>query len=385
MTANIIDIGMIMVLFASIGLIVRYRHTRTAADTPLSLFSLVAVLFTSGLDGGLVMLPLIEFPLYQDATQFPEYQSISPLLLEFVFWGATVWLIYFVSTAYFCFVEPKLRLFEHLWVRIITSLIVLVTCAFTLSLYLQNLPFYLSAVVPSSQIPVVVLLAFFIVLAGTLIASLRVSFMTQLSRFSALLFVCAIGVFAIRGGLSLSLLMQTWDVFTTYIEAIPRFLLPTSDYHRFYIAWWFSWAILLGQFISKFTHGLTSWQLLMVMVIAPLIPTFAWFSVLYHAYTSLFHFDGLANWLLIILGTLFVVNSLDFMIASYSRALNISSKRLGRLRYFVLNFCLLSSFTWLFFDKYLFIEWVALVVILLMMITAAAMLIKHGMRQPIQT
>ena len=367
-------------LLAAIWFVCRFWRCRTSAESPLSALSLIAVLFTSGLDGGLVMLPLIEFPTYQDANQFPTYQHLSPLFLEYVFWGASVWLIYFVSAAYFCFVEPKLQIFDSIGVKVVTSLIVLVTCAFTLSLYLQNLPFYLSNVISADRMPVVTTVIFIVILAGTLVASMHIRFMTWLSRFSCVLFAFAIGYFAMRGEFSWQALAVSGDVLLDYIVNLPDFLLPTTDYHRFYIAWWFSWAILLGQSIARFTQGLTSWQMIGVLVIAPLIPTFVWFAVLYQWYISFSVLDEMSSWILIALGTLFVINSLDFMIANYCSALNLNVARLGVVRYGVMNFSAMSFVTWLFYDEYILIEWLAMLVVLIMVMVGMAMLTRqqHG-------
>ncbi|MCT7655583.1 hypothetical protein MBH78_14715 [Oceanimonas sp. NS1] len=55
---------------------------------PTSLFTFIAILFTSGLDVGLVMFPLTEFPVYVSES---VYGFASPLAIEFGFWGFLVW------------------------------------------------------------------------------------------------------------------------------------------------------------------------------------------------------------------------------------------------------------------------------------------------------
>ena len=51
---------------------------------PTSLFAFIAILFTSGLDVGLIMLPLTEFPVFAED---PAYDFANPLAVEFGFWG----------------------------------------------------------------------------------------------------------------------------------------------------------------------------------------------------------------------------------------------------------------------------------------------------------
>ncbi len=106
---------------------------RTEASVPFSAPVLdsdetAAILFTSGLDVGLIMFPLTEFPIYEVET---AYEFTNPLAIAFGFWGFLIWLFYFVTTFYFCVIEPRLRLFEIPWVKRINNGIVIATCAFT--------------------------------------------------------------------------------------------------------------------------------------------------------------------------------------------------------------------------------------------------------------
>ena len=75
----------------------------------MPLVTFLAVLFTSGLDVGLLMFPMVDFEIFASE---PEYVFANPLALEFGFWGFLVWGFYFLTTFYFCVVEPRLQLFE---------------------------------------------------------------------------------------------------------------------------------------------------------------------------------------------------------------------------------------------------------------------------------
>ena len=99
---------------------------------PVGTATLIAILFTSGLDVGLILFPLLDFDRYATGA---AYQFANPLAIEFGFWGFWVWGLYFLSAAYFCLFEPRLKLFEHPWVKTLHNGIILGTCAFTAYLF----------------------------------------------------------------------------------------------------------------------------------------------------------------------------------------------------------------------------------------------------------
>ena len=105
----ILTIAMAITIFTALVLVIRWRNLSLNGPIPVSFFTFIAILFTSGLDVGLIMFPLVDFELY--ATE-PEYGFSNPLALEFGFWGFLVWAFYFLTTVYFCIIEPKLKLFE---------------------------------------------------------------------------------------------------------------------------------------------------------------------------------------------------------------------------------------------------------------------------------
>ncbi len=84
----ILSIAIIFTLLTSLVLATRYRNVVCTGPLPASLFTFIAILFTSGLDVGLIMFPLVDFQVY--ATETP-YAFSNPLALEFGFWGFLVW------------------------------------------------------------------------------------------------------------------------------------------------------------------------------------------------------------------------------------------------------------------------------------------------------
>ena len=137
MTDFILSSAVILLLIVSLLLVLRWGNVILRGEMPTRFFAFFAILFTSGLDVGLIIFPLGEFPVY--ATE-AVYGFTNPLAIEFGFWGFFIWLFYFVTTFYFCLVEPRLQLFEIPWVKWINNAIVITTCAFTGYLFLTYLP-----------------------------------------------------------------------------------------------------------------------------------------------------------------------------------------------------------------------------------------------------
>ena len=54
---------------------------------------------------------------------------------------------------------------------------------------------------------------------------------------------------------------------------ISIFISPITDYHGWYLFWWFAWSIMIGQFVARFVSGLKTWQLLLVLLVVPPSPS----------------------------------------------------------------------------------------------------------------
>jgi choline-glycine betaine transporter len=139
----ILTIAIIITTLTSLVLVTRWRNVRCTGPLPATLFTLIAILFTSGLDVGLIMFPLVDFEVYRSEA---PYAFTNPLALEFGFWGFLVWAFYFLTTFYFCIVEPKLKLFEIPIIKFINNVVIIGTCAFTGYLFLVSLPGYIEGI-----------------------------------------------------------------------------------------------------------------------------------------------------------------------------------------------------------------------------------------------
>ncbi len=139
----LISAGILLAFALVLFCLIKWWNLEVIGVTPVHLFTFIAILFTSGLDVGLVMFPLAwDFPLYADTATEPAYGFTNPLALEFGFWGFLIWGFYFLTTFYFCVIEPKVKFFEIPMVKWINNIVIIGTCAFTGALFLIYLPYY---------------------------------------------------------------------------------------------------------------------------------------------------------------------------------------------------------------------------------------------------
>ncbi|WP_315982630.1 BCCT family transporter [Aliamphritea spongicola] len=140
---TLLSAGIIFTLLAIVFCLYRWGNLKCVGVTPVKTFTFIAILFTSGLDVGLIMFPLTEFAGYADTATSPEYAFSNPLAIEFAYWGFLIWGFYFLTSFYFCVIEPRVGFFEIPLVKWINNVVIIGTCAFTAYLLLTNLPWYL--------------------------------------------------------------------------------------------------------------------------------------------------------------------------------------------------------------------------------------------------
>jgi choline-glycine betaine transporter len=351
----ILSVAIIITLITSLVLATRWRNVVCTGPLPASLFTFIAILFTSGLDVGLIMFPLVDFDVY--ANEAP-YAFSNPLALEFGFWGFLVWAFYFLTTFYFCIVEPKLLLFEIPAIKFINNIVVIGTCAFTGYLFLVYLPGYIDGISDTFRFALV---AVVILLAAA--SSTHIRFVAILSVASTWLFFALILGVWLASGMGLAGLGKSAANISDYFTNIHRFVMPITDYHQFYLYWWFAWSIMIGQFVSRFVGGLKTWKLLVALLVVPSIPIGIWFSVLYYYFDNGIEVGRFWRLAMISVGIIFVINSLDSLIRLYTRNLGLTLDRLGVLKYVGGNWLALFGLVLLYQFTPLKIEWVGLVVI----------------------
>jgi choline-glycine betaine transporter len=361
----------ILFTFFCIGCILfKWGNVRCIGVTPVSTFTFIAILFTSGLDVGLIMFPLTEFAGYADIATSPEYAFTNPLAIEFGYWAFLIWGFYFLTCFYFCIIEPKVQFFSIPIIRFINNLVIIGTCAFTAYLLLSNLPWYIPQLADEGALTASFYLIVLAVIATAVYSSTDIRYVRLLSLGSTWLFFALItlmwaGALLTDEG-NLSEFLHTFSLLGGYFSNIEQFVLPLNAYHEFYLYWWFAWSIMIGQFTARFVGGLRTYQIFLAMLIFPSIPISIWFVGLYYYHLNELSIAGWLNGFMVAVGILFVINSLDSLIRLYSDNLNLTITRMGKIPYFMGNLLVLSGLTLLFTLDFLQIQWVGAIVIGLM-------------------
>jgi choline-glycine betaine transporter len=353
----------ILFTFAAIAFVIyRWGNVECIGVTPVRTFTFIAILFTSGLDVGLIMFPLTEFAGYADLGASPEYGFTNPLAIEFGFWAFLIWAFYFLTCFYFCVIEPRVKFFEIPLIKFINNLVIIGTCAFTAYLLLTNLPWYLPEMGDGETIVSSFYLIVFVIIAAAVYSSTSIRYVRILSLGSTWLFMALIAIMwagaFLSDGSGVGEFFTTFAMVGDYFGNIHHFVLPMNDYHEFYLFWWFAWSIMIGQFTSRFVGGMKTYQVLIAMMVFPSLPIAVWFTILYYYSANEIATTGFYNLAMVIVGITFVVNSLDSLIRLYTDNLNLTVERLGKTKYIVGNIVLMSSLTLLFQLNFLEIQWV---------------------------
>ena len=352
---TILSIAIVVTFGTSALLLWAGSRLRCEGVMPASLFAFTAILFTSGLDVGLLMFPLTEFPVYQAEA---AYAFANPLAVEFGFWGFLVWAFYFLTTFYFCIIEPRVRLFELRPILWLNNAVIIATCAFTGFLFLTYLPSYVAGIGDAARFALVAVVVLCAVLSSTDIAYVKI-----LSIGSTWLFLALVAVLWLDSRMGIDGFLRTSAGLGEYFTNLHRFVTPLTDHHAFYLFWWFSWSIMIGQFVARFVGGLKTWQLLLALLVIPSIPIACWFTVLYHYHAQGAELTAALRVAMVGVGIIFVVNSLDSLIRLYTDNLNLTVERLGRWTYVTGNFALMYGLILLYQYTPLRIEWIGLGVI----------------------
>ncbi len=364
--STIIGIGVVGILILGAVLMFMYRKNTLTGSEPASITALIAILFTSGLDGGFILLPLFEYNQY---TTDEVYQFTNPLAIEMGFLGISAWAMYFVSTLYFLTLEPKLKFFEILWVKRLSACVVVATCAFTLSLFLDLMPYYLPDQLKQNTWLLGGLTT--IIIVASLVISINTLLMTLVSKVSVITFLLLCCYLAWLIQLDFTDIAQSISYDSDYFNHAHRFILPFNDYHEFYLAWWMTWSIMLGQFVAKFVRNLKPVTLFFVMTILPLLPSFIWFSLLFQFFENGYVLSTASQLVMLILGCGFVINSIDFMVASYSQTFNLTLSKQGPVKFVIFNTGILVILTCLFQSQWVFVQTAASLVVLIIILLLA--------------
>lgn len=366
----VLSAAILVLLATTLWVLLRWGNLRCTGSEPVGLFTFLAILFTSGLDMGLIIFPLTEFPVYAKEA---AYRFSNPLAVEFGFWGFLIWVFYFITTFYFCVIEPRVKLFELRPVKIVNNLVIVSTCAFTAYLFLVNIAWYAPELSEAWHYAVVLLIVLAAVYSSTDIRYLKILSIASTWLFFALILGMWWGADAGSGFVA----DAAAAIGSGYFAQLPEFVLPLSDYHAFYLFWWFAWSIMIGQFVSRFVGGLKTYQLLLALLIIPSIPLAVWFAVLYHYFEQGIEIGLFWKLAMLGVGVIFVINSVDSLVRLYTDNLGIGVKRLGKPRFIALNFGVLMALVLAFKFTPFEIQWVGLVVIALYAATLTLLALRY--------
>ncbi len=359
--------GLIFTFAAMVVILLKWWNVKCIGVTPVHTLTFIAILFTSGLDVGLIMFPLTEFGGYANLADNPEYSFANPLAIEFGYWAFLIWGFYFLTCFYFCIIEPRVKFFDIPLVKLVNNVVIIGTCAFTAYLLLVNLPWYLPQIGDGESVVPIFYLIVFASIGLAVYSSSSIKFLRILSLGSSFLFIALIVVMWFRafmtGNGSPEDFLSTAGLIGEYFTNLHEFMLPLNDYHAFYLFWWFSWSIMIGQFTARFVSGIRTWQLLLAMLVFPSLAIGVWFTILYHYHAEGLNIAGFINVAMIVVGILMVVNSLDSLIRLYTDNLNLTVQRFGKLPYLLGNLVAMCGLTLLFQLDFLRIQWVGALVI----------------------
>ena len=381
-----ISIGILLAFALAVFCLIKWRNLECIGVTPVPMFTLAAILFTSGLDVGLIMFPLTEFPVYADTASDPSYGFTNPLAIEFGFWGFLIWGFYFLTTFYFCVIEPRVKFFEIPYVKYANNIVIICTCAFTASLFLLFSPWYLSSILGGDGESVTFI--YFIITAVVIVlacySSTDIKYVRILSLGSTFaFFALALIIWMYSGGGFSGLFGNLGSLIGGYFGNIHKFVLPINSYHAFYLLWWFAWSTMIGQFTARFVGGLKTWQLLLALLILPSIPIAVWFSILYQFHIDGADIQGFFLVLMALVGLTFVVNSLDSLIRLYTDNLGQTVAKLGKRVYIIGNLVLLMFLAVVFYglgsalgDAFIAMRYIGAVVILIYIVAVVYHIVK---------
>ena len=367
--SNWLIFGLFANYFCIAYILLKWGNIRCIGETPLKTPVFMAILFTSGWEVGVIMLPMIDFPRFEDLINYPEYGFTNPLAMEFASMGFAIWSGYFLTCFYFCVIEPKVGFFKIPIVNFLNTIVIVVTCSFTIYLFLINLPIYLPELGDGMNLNATFYLIVLLVISTAVYSSSSIRYVKILSMTSTLLFFALIiGMWITSFSIEKATFFEIFNsinLMSNYFINLNNFLVPINLYHEFYLFWWYSWYIMIGQFLARFVSGIKTYQLFLMIMIIPSIPLALWFSVIFIYYKNEIDMIGVYNYSMMFVGTLFVIISLDSLIRLYTDNLDITPKRLGKRKYLSLNILSLSALALMYNFNFLEIEWVGAVVIAL--------------------
>lgn len=136
---------------------------------------------------------------------------------------------------------------------------------------------------------------------------------------------------------------------------------------------------MIGQFVARFAPEISVRTLLISMLVIPSILLAIWFAVIYGYFVDKIEISTTWNIAMVIVGIVFVANSLDSLIRLYTSNLNLGVEKVGLPVYAIVNLVVLVGLTALYQlpeDIFGTIKYVGMAVILIYIVAMVYMGMK---------
>ena len=108
-------------------ILIKWGNMRVIGVTPLKTPVFMAILFTSGLEVGGIMLPLIDFPVFEDTSTNPEYLFTNPLAMECASMCFAIWSGYGMRCFDFCVSATHVKFCAIAFIQFVNTVCIIVT------------------------------------------------------------------------------------------------------------------------------------------------------------------------------------------------------------------------------------------------------------------
>lgn len=253
------SVGIIFILFFVVYILFKWGNMKVVGVMLVRIFIFIVIFFILGLDVGFIMFLFIEFVGYVDISVSFEYVFINLFVIEFGFWGFLIWGFYFFICFYFCVIELKVKFFEFFVVKFVNNVVIIGICVFMVFLLLFNFLWYLLLVGDGELVVFVFYLIVFVVIVFVVYLSISIKYVCILSFIIMWVFiVLIIGMWVVVfvfGESEIMVYFINLGFIGGYFVNIDNFVLFINEYYEFYLFWWFSWSIMIGQFMFCFVGG----------------------------------------------------------------------------------------------------------------------------------
>lgn len=254
--------AIVILAIIALGFILYFvKFNSEIGKTSIGIFASIALIFTSSLDLGIIMLPPV-----MDLSPVAEVLGIAnSTAVEISLWVGLIWLVYLAAVMYFRWVEPKYKFLDNSMSNFFYTFAVFFTYAFSVQLFIDTLPNF-TLQNPYLWTGIALIIAF--------IMTKWEGFRSACSKLMVVGILC-LPVFALVVG-------GTYD--PTVVLDLPKAQIMTFTQWNhpdvsFFILWWGAWMLPQGKYINESITKTKIKYLGLWIVLAPLIFVVPWLSI----------------------------------------------------------------------------------------------------------